>query len=153
MSSFHPLGADDQDPLTFRQPSPPRDDDDMWTPPVLPGDHMPGRYASSTSRQEGTSPLETPLDPLLNTLPTTSSDSIGAPGTDSGDFRQRGKWESSDTTSRSISRVESSAEDRHSEARNTPVEAGAVIPPAPTSSAHGSSPAGLRMQGTRKSAT
>lgn len=83
MSAFHPLGgsASDQHPLTQQTNVPfhgdqDNDEEDSWVPPTIPGEQrIPGRNSSrqSGSKTTGISPLEAPLDPLLNTLPSTSS--------------------------------------------------------------------------------
>lgn len=163
MSSFHPLGSGDQHPLTastipFHHPSRGNNDnncveEDDWSPPSLPGDRLPSRLTSSISNplkgnknyQHGASPLEAPLDPLLNTLPPSedggndgdnSHDTAGGGGARFG--QQRGAWGpgdgkaiiDDDDSGRRWEQQELREDERRMEGRDAAAAAGAVgIPP------------------------
>lgn len=101
MSSFHPLGgsrgagsADNNKhhplapaELRFHKDGD-EDDDDSWSPPSLPGEpcisdrtnNRHGTLRRGSGAGSGLSSLETPLDPLLNTLPSPMSNTHGGVG-------------------------------------------------------------------------
>lgn len=86
-NNHHPLAPVD---LPFHTDGDEDDDNDTWSPPSLPGaPHILDRTNTSHSTLHrssggggggGLSPLETPLDPLLNTLPSPTSNTYGAVG-------------------------------------------------------------------------